>query len=131
MGERRCFLCAFCDRINHAGIGTGEVRYGCRYDRYSEKGYGGLYIDVDDGRAMNCANYNEVKMTKPKNETPKEAEVPQTPAEPNNETPKTHGPRDYLVKAAELLKEHGESRNISVAQNAIEEALMFIGKEGL
>lgn len=42
-----------------------------------------------------------------------------------------HGPRDYLVKAAELLKEHGESRNIKVAQNAIEEALLFIGKEGL
>lgn len=70
-------------------------------------------------------------MTKPKNETTKEAEVPQSPAEPKNDTPKTRGPRDYLVKAAELLKEHGESRNINVAQNAIEEALMFIGKEGL
>lgn len=70
-------------------------------------------------------------MNKPKNETPKEAEVPQAPAEPKNETPKTHGPRDYLVKAAELLKEYGDTRNINVAQNAIEEALMFIGKDGL
>ena len=48
-----------------------------------------------------------------------------------DEAPVKHGPRDYLVKAAELLKECGDSRNIKVAQNAIEEALLFIGKEGL
>lgn len=48
-----------------------------------------------------------------------------------DETPVKHGPRDYLVKAAELLKECGDSRNIKVAQNAIEEALLFLGKEGL
>lgn len=69
---------------------------------------------------------------KEKTEEVKE-EFPSTPEvqEQNVKTEVKHGPRDYLVKAAELLKEHGESRNIKVAQNAIEEALMFIGKEGL
>jgi len=60
------------------------------------------------------------------NETTEVNEAPKT-----DETPVKHGPRDYLVKAAELLKEYGDTRNIKVAQNAIEEALLFIGKEGL
>lgn len=69
---------------------------------------------------------------KEKNAEVKE-EVPVTPEvqEQNVKAEVKHGPRDYLMKAAELLKDHGESRNIKVAQNAIEEALMFIGKEGL
>lgn len=62
-----------------------------------------------------------------KDEVPVTTEVPEQDVKPEVK----HGPRDYLVKAAELLKERGESRNIKVAQNAIEEALMFIGKEGL
>ena len=60
------------------------------------------------------------------NETIEVNEYPKT-----EETPVKHGPRDYLVKASELLKECCDTRNIKVAQNAIEEALLFIGKEGL
>lgn len=68
-----------------------------------------------------------------KKEQPEETKIAEPGNEPGNEPKeqKKYGPRDYLVKAAELLKGYGESRNINVAQNAIEEALLFIGKEGL
>ena len=66
---------------------------------------------------------------KEKTEVNETTEVKETPK--TDKAPVKHGPRDYLVKAAELLKECGDSRNIKVAQNAIEEALLFIGKEGL
>lgn len=68
-------------------------------------------------------------MTKPKNETPKDAEVPQNPAEPKNETPKTHGPEDYVQKALELLQARNDgSRDCTVAMNALKEAQMFIAR---
>ena len=61
-------------------------------------------------------------------------EVPVTPEVTEQGSVKAEvkrGPRDYLVKAAELLKERGESKNIKIAITAIEEAILFIGKEGL
>ena len=66
---------------------------------------------------------------KEKTEVNENTEVNEAPKA--DEAPVKHGPRDYLVKAAELLKECGDTRNIKVAQNAIEEALLFLGKEGL
>lgn len=74
------------------------------------------------------------KTEEQKKEVPVTPEVTEQVNEQGEQSVKAevkHGPRDYLVKAAELLKECGDTRNIKVAQNAIEEALLFIGNEGL